>query len=54
MTVSRRAFLALGVALPLVAAWAPTQPDLAALGTLVRTGIERATSGAVSDVSAST
>jgi D-alanyl-D-alanine carboxypeptidase len=51
MPISRRRLLALGVAAPFIAAWArATEPDPESLRRMVRGGIDRDASGAVSSV----
>jgi LAS superfamily LD-carboxypeptidase LdcB len=50
MTLSRRAFVALGAALPFVSAWAPPQPDMASLRTMLRSGVQRDSDGVVASV----
>jgi LAS superfamily LD-carboxypeptidase LdcB len=51
MPISRRRLLALTVAVPLIGAWAPpSQPDMESLRRMVRSGIQRDPSGAVTEI----
>jgi D-alanyl-D-alanine carboxypeptidase len=50
MSMSRRAFIALGAALPFVMGFQSVEPDLVALRQLVRSGIRRDSSGVLTSV----